>query len=453
MAALGTHQVDRGIAAAGAAVGELAEASLLGLDARATGEALVALGRLRAQVAELELRVLAHADEVRVQETTGATTPATWLATATRVTVRAARRAAVLAEALGDYGLLRTGMASGDVNLEQAHVIVRALDALPVEVPAWVRVEAEQALVHAAGEHDAAALRILGDRILHLVAPEVGEAHEAKVLADAEREADKATTLTLTPDGTGKVHGRFTLPELHAAILRKMLTALVVHDRPANAAVAAAHTAAEPNIAADASTDSAAGAWTDGSTDSATGHGADEPPAQQRRASSTEMGRAFCELLERLDGRDVPDLSSGAGPIVVVTMTLATLRGGLAAATLDTGDRITAHTARRLACEAGIIPVVLGGKRKVLDVGRRQRLFTPAQRIALLVRDGGCTAQGCRTAAWFCHAHHDQPWSHGGPTDLANGRLLCPSHHRTAHDPRYETQVLGSNQVRFTLRT
>ena len=381
---------------------------------------MVSLARLESQVAELRLRVLSHAGEVRLQETTGATTAATWLASATRVTVRAARRSAVLAEALGDYEVLRAGMAEGAVNVEQAHVIVRALDALPVQVPAWVRVEAEQALVHAAGEHDAAALRILGDRILHLVAPEVGEAHEAKALADAEREAEKATTLTMTPDGTGKVHGRFTLPELHAAILRKMLTALVVHDRPA------VIDALEPD--------------------------ADEEPAHQRRASNSEMGQAFCELLERLDGRDVPDLSSGAGPTVVVTMTLETLRGGLAAATLDTGDRVTAHTARRLACEAGIIPVVLAGKRKVLDVGRRQRLFTKAQRIALLVRDGGCTAQGCQTAAWFCHAHHDDPWSHGGPTDLANGRLLCPSHHRMAHDPRYETETLGTNQVRFTLR-
>src|SRR6478672_49938 len=164
MAGLGTHQVDRGIAAAGAAVCDLAEASLLGLDARTAGDALVALVRLESQVAELKLRVLSHAAEVHVQETTGATTAATWLASATRVTVRAARRAAVLAEALGDYELLRTGMAEGTVNTEQAHVIARALDAIPADVPAWVRVEAEQALVDAAGGHDAAALRILGDR-------------------------------------------------------------------------------------------------------------------------------------------------------------------------------------------------------------------------------------------------------------------------------------------------
>jgi hypothetical protein len=422
METLSTHQVERGVAAAGAAVAELAEVSLLGLDARATGDALVSLVALESQVAELKLRVLTHASEVRVQETTGATTSATWLASATRTTVRAARRAAVLAEALGDYEVLRAAMAAGGVLVEQAEVIARSLDALPADVPSWVRVEAEQALVDAAGAHDATALRVLGDRILHLVAPEVGEAHEARLLEDAERRAAKATALTLTPDGDGLVHGRFTVPELHAAILRKMLTALVVHPHGP---------AAEP----------------------ATDEDADGPPARQRRASSHEMGQAFCELLERLDGRGIPDLSSGAGPTVVVTMTLETLRGGLAAATLDTGDRIPAHTARRLACEAGIVPAVLGGRRKVLDVGRRQRLFTKAQRIALLVRDRGCTAEGCQTAAWFCHAHHDDPWSHGGRTDLANGRLLCPSHHRIAHQPRYETHTLPNHRVRFVLRT
>ncbi len=140
------------------------------------------------------------------------------------------------------------------------------------------------------------------------------------------------------------------------------------------------------------------------------------------------------------------------GATVVVTMTLETLTGGLVAATLDTGDRIAAHTARRLACEAGIIPVILSGRREVLDQGRRKRLFTRAQRIALATRDRGCTAAGCRTAAWFCHAHHDQPWATGGTTDLTNGRLLCPTHHRTAHDPRYDTRVLADHQIEFTLR-
>ena len=155
--------------------------------------------------------------------------------------------------------------------------------------------------------------------------------------------------------------------------------------------------------------------------------------------------------LERLDGTGLPEVA-GTGATVVVTMTMETLMGGLAAATLDSGDRITAHTARRLACEAGIMPVVLGGRRQVLDQGRRRR-FTRAQRIALTVRDQGRTAVGCQSAAWFCHAHHDDPWARGGPTDLTNGRLLCPSHHRRVHDPAYDHRTTLDNQVEFTRRT
>ena len=108
---------------------------------------------------------------------------------------------------------------------------------------------------------------------------------------------------------------------------------------------------------------------------------------------------------------------------------------------------------RRLACEAGVVPVVLGGSSQPLDVGRTKRYFTPAQRIAMGIRDGGCTAQGCDAPPAMCHAHHDDPWSCHGHTDLARGRLLCPFHHRRIHDPEYETDVGADNQVTFHRRT
>jgi len=431
MEALGQHVVDRGVAVAGAALAELGEASLLGLDQAAVADSLQALAVLEAQVAELRHRVVAHAVEVRVEEPSGATTTATWLARATRTTVRSARRAVHLAESLERFTVLRGAMVAGGVNLEQAQVVVRALEALPDDVPAWVVAEAERTLVQLAASHDADDLRVLGDRVLAVVAPEVGEAHEAKQLAEAEKDAERATKLTLTPDGSGRVHGRFVVPELHAAMLRKMLIALVVHDRPAP-------TAGEAEVACADGADAADGAVLGG--------------GPQRRTTADELGRAFCELLERLDGREAPKVG-GTGATVVVTMSLETLQGGLASAVLDTGDRVAAHTARRLACEAGIVPVVLGGKGQVLDQGRAQRFFTRAQVIALGVRDGGCTAEGCRTAAWFCHAHHDDPWSTGGRTDLAQGRLLCPSHHRRVHDPAYEHRLTGDNRVVFTRRT
>ncbi|MAY96913.1 MAG: endonuclease [Nocardioides sp.] len=418
----GEHLVNRGVAVIAGALTDLDEVSLIGLDQDATATSLVEIAAAEARLGELKHRVLAHASSVRVEEATGAATTATWLARATRTTVRSSRRAVHLAAALEIYARLREGYAAGRVNTEQAEVIARALDALPADIPATVKAAAEQRLVDLAAHHDACDLRVLGDRVLDVVAPAVADAHEAARLEAEERAAARKTMLTMTPDGQGSVHGRFTLPELHAGMLRKQLLALVVHDKPALATSPA--TAAEQGEA--------------------------ERPEPVKAATAVELGAALCELLERLDGSHVPEMSTGA--TVVVTMTLETLTGGLAATTLDTGDRIAAHTARRLACEAAIIPVVLGGTREVLDQGRRKRLFTRAQRIALATRDKGCTAVGCHTAAWFCHAHHDHPWATGGTTDLTNGRLLCPTHHRTAHDPRYETRVLTDNQIEFTLR-
>lgn len=101
---------------------------------------------------------------------------------------------------------------------------------------------------------------------------------------------------------------------------------------------------------------------------------------------------------------------------------------------LDTGQRISPGEARRLACAAGIIPAVLGTRSEVLDLGRRTRLFTPAQKTAIAVRDGGtCTHPGCDQTTGFTDVHHDLEWSQGGTTDLANGRLLCRRHHREHH--------------------
>ncbi|MGG7380223.1 HNH endonuclease signature motif containing protein, partial [Escherichia coli] len=70
---------------------------------------------------------------------------------------------------------------------------------------------------------------------------------------------------------------------------------------------------------------------------------------------------------------------------------------------------------------------------------------TKAQRIALALRDGGCTAEGCDRPAGWCHAHHDIPFSQGGPTNLEHGRLLCARHHTLIHHRDYQATLVGNN--------
>ena len=164
------------------------------------------------------------------------------------------------------------------------------------------------------------------------------------------------------------------------------------------------------------------------------------------------MGEALRDYIESRPAHTVPH-AGGVAATVVVTMTLEALRGGLAAASLDNGGRISADEARRLACRAGLIPAVLGGASQVLDLGRKRRFHTEPPRVALGLRDGGCTAVGCDAPPGMCHAHHDQPWSRGGDTNLATGRLLCPRHHTLAHDARYTMTTRPDHKVTLVRRT
>jgi len=186
------------------------------------------------------------------------------------------------------------------------------------------------------------------------------------------------------------------------------------------------------------------------------GHAVAGSGSARKRTRPELLGQAFSELLERLDPARLPS-SGGSNATVVVTLDYDKLLSGLGTARLGTGEQISAGLARRLACQAGVIPAVVrrlvDGRSVVLDLGRKRRLFSEHQRIALAIQQGGCTAEACgRPSAW-CHAHHDTAWARGGRTDLANGRLLCPYHHGKAHSTGYETTVLPSGQVRFHRRT
>lgn len=111
----------------------------------------------------------------------------------------------------------------------------------------------------------------------------------------------------------------------------------------------------------------------------------------------------------------------------------------------ESGALLGPETVRRIACDAAIVPVVLGKAGEILDLGRRFRLFTGAQLRALWLRDGGCTFPDCTVPAAWCDGHHLQHWADGGATDLDNAALLCGRHHTLVHRRGYLGQVVGSS--------
>jgi hypothetical protein len=102
---------------------------------------------------------------------------------------------------------------------------------------------------------------------------------------------------------------------------------------------------------------------------------------------------------------------------------------------------VTASTIRKIACDADIIPILLGSEGRILDIGRTSRVFPPHIRKALNARDQGCAFPNCTIPASWCEAHHITYWSRGGPTSTDNGVLLCTHHHHLIHKEQWKIHV------------
>jgi hypothetical protein len=130
---------------------------------------------------------------------------------------------------------------------------------------------------------------------------------------------------------------------------------------------------------------------------------------------------------------------------IVVRMTLESLMSGLGEARIDGIEQpISAGTARRMAADAHLIPMVLGGNSEVLDLGASRRLFSRAQRLALAERDNGCAVSGCHRPPSYTEAHHIEWWSWIEKTDLSNGVLLCSKHHHGVHRDGWGIEVIDN---------
>jgi hypothetical protein len=141
-------------------------------------------------------------------------------------------------------------------------------------------------------------------------------------------------------------------------------------------------------------------------------------------------------------------------PRVIVTTSLDVLesRAENAWATLGSGAHIGPETARRLACDAGVVPAVLGGQSEPLDLGRTTRVFSLGIRRAAWLRDGGrCAFPRCTRRT--VDLHHIIHWAHGGASSLDNAAWLCAFHHWLVHEGGWTMRRHVDGRYRWTSPT
>ena len=171
--------------------------------------------------------------------------------------------------------------------------------------------------------------------------------------------------------------------------------------------------------------------------------------ATDPRSTEQYVHDALTELLRIAVHTDNPDNRRIIGsrmPAVRVLVTGKTLDARTGHGRIDGCDiPVSIETVERIACTTGTIEVGFDQNGQVLDLGREQRCFTAAQRIALAARDGGCRWNDCGRPASWAEAHHVQHWKRDrGKTNIADGLLLCRHHHMLLHNNHWEIQRIGA---------
>lgn len=286
------------------------------------------------------------------------------------------------------YPHLAEGLASGAIGAQAAALVTRTLEALGERGPS-----VEERLVARARDLDLRQLRRACQRLQASSDPGAWEERELR------QHQERHVSVSEDPDGMVLIHARL--------------------DPPAAAPVVA---------------------WLDAQVKDAFRRRRDADPLDQ---DTRTVGQIRADALVGLarHGLACDEPTSGVSTTVVVRIGLDELQAGTGVGESDNlSAPVSAGALRAMAVDAEIIPAVLGSKSETLDLGRSRRLFTRAQRLALVERDGGCAM--CHAPPSYCEAHHIRWWDrHHGSTDLENGVLLCTGCHHRVHRDGWDIRI------------
>ncbi len=296
--------------------------------------------------------------------------------------------------------VLAAALESGVIDRAHVATVLATLRTLPVTIDDALRIEAEQQLVSYAVDLDADQFRTVA-------------AHLAEVL---------------DPDGTPDVPDAASRAEFHIGVRHAATGLTPVHGRLDDLSIETLRTAIDA-LAAPRTTE-------DGGRDA-------RPPATRR-------AHALVEVLHRaVTHVDLPT-HGGHRPHITVTLHWDLVRQRLGTAVTGTGATLTPGDARRLLCDAQVIPAILGSAGEVLDLGRSTRTFNQATRRAITLRDRGCTFPGCDRPPGWTDVHHLHFWKRDlGATSYANGTLLCAYHHGEIHKEQWQARMSTDGHPEF----
>lgn len=360
--------------------------------------------RVQSRIAGVVHTVLGRVDRADAAMTAHNVPTISWLAGELRYTRGQASAMLHHAKDLHRFRQIGDALREGRISDRQAVAVTQVLRKLPTDLGTDAERQAEATMVGFCDTFDSHHLAGLSRQLLEVVAPEVAEEAEAERIARDLRDAQRDRHVNFSDNGHGSTIIRGSLPAADAALLKAQIDAIAQHMH---------RTALELRDP-----------------------GVEQPSWPQRRAD------ALVELAHKAAIHRVAPVHGGDRPHMTIAIDYQDLLNDCQGAGLADGTRLTPSQLRQYACDAGILPVILGGGSGVLDVGREHRLVTHDIRKALQVRDRGCVFPGCDRPAADCDAHHIVPWQQEGSTALQNLCLLCKHHHNLLEpDPKRTPEI------------
>ena len=356
----------------------------------------------------------------RLHARRGEASVAETLANITSVSGAAARRVERDAEALAAQPRVAVVLDSGDINVEQAAAIAKA------DVPGGVRDELCDAAKAQTADETAESVR----------AAEAAARRETDADRCARQRAARRAWMRFDRrEGMWHLGAKFD--PLTGDAINRQLAKLIQRHWQSDKHLPDAQRRTVPQRAADAlarmllpgsSGPDAAERPAPGSGGCSDGDGPDPD-------TSTVSALASAGTTGRSNAGDEAWLAPPATQMIVIA-TLDNLRSASSgpAAITDAGTELSAAELRKLACDAQVIPAVMGGAGEILDVGRARRTISPALRRALIARDQKCVWPRCDRPPLDCDGHHIDHWANDGPTCIDNLALLCHTHHIRLHE-------------------
>ncbi len=340
------------------------------------------LYRLGHQLDAHALRLLTQVDSRGLAPDAGSPSTAAWLSARLQMNIGAARNQVKLGHALTQRPATAAALAAGAASAPHAQVITTALAALPAAVAADQIDAAEANLLEHATRFTPKVLTRIGQHLHTALDPDGPQPQDTAA-------PDPGYYLNLRTNDDGSCQGQFWLEPALALAFAALIDAAAA-PRPSTA------------------------------------QGPDPRTAGRRRHD------ALADLTRLARAHRADPIPGTGRPTIAVTISVDQLRAGLPGHRPDQA-LIPAGTLRRMTCDADLIPIVLGSRSEVLDIGRSSRTIPAKIRRALIQRDQGCAFPGCDRPPGWTQAHHIVHWSKGGLTALFNLVLLCGHHHETIH--------------------